>query len=192
VELHPAPGEEKPRRISLPQGRLPEDVDLDYAVRLLSLPRPLGKDPSTGDEVVAGIGRFGPFVRRGKTFASLKTEDELWGVALHDAVARLDAKASGRRESLKELGRHPETGAELVVLSGRYGPYVTDGAVNATLPKDMEPGELELDEALELLARAAARKGKGGRRGRGGSSGRAAKGSAKPKARGGRGRKRGS
>lgn len=192
VELRPAPGEEKPRRISLPKGKLPENVDLDYAVRLLSLPRVVGTDPTTGEEVQAGLGRFGPFVRRGKTFASLKTEDELWSVSLADAVARLDAKASGKRESLKDLGRHPETGAELVVLSGRYGPYVTDGTVNATLPKDVEPADLDMEEALELLARAAARKGKGGRRGRGGSSGRAAKGSAKPRARGGRGRKRGS
>ncbi len=191
VELRPAPGEEKPRRISLPKGKLPENVDLDYAVRLLSLPRVVGTDPTTGEEVQAGLGRFGPFVRRGKTFASLKTEDELWSVSLADAVARLDAKASGKRESLKDLGRHPETGAELVVLSGRYGPYVTDGTVNATLPKDVEPADLDMEEALELLARAAARKGKGGRRGRGGSSGRAAKGSAKPRARGGWGRKRG-
>jgi DNA topoisomerase-1 len=166
VELPPAPGHEKPRRVSLPAGRLPEDVDLEYALRLLSLPRTLGADPSTGEEVVAGLGRFGPFVRRGKTFASLKAVEDLWDIALGDAVALLDAKIAGKREALKELGKHPQTGAELVVLSGRYGPYVTDGTVNATLPKDMEPNELEMAEALELLARAAARKGKGGRRGR--------------------------
>jgi DNA topoisomerase I len=186
VELQPESGDEKPRRMSLPKGKLPEDVDLAYAVQLLSLPRPVGTDPSTGEEVVAGIGRFGPFVRRGKLFASLKSDDELWGISLRDAVACLDAKASGKRDALKDLGKHPDTGAELVVLSGRYGPYVTDGTVNATLPKDMAPEELELDEAVDLLARAAVRKGKGaGRKPRG------SKGSAKARAGGGRGRKRG-
>ena len=177
----------KPRRVSLPEGKLPEDVDLAYAVRLLSLPRHVGVDPASGEEVVAGIGRFGPFVRRGKLFASLKTAEELWGVSLAEAVARLDAKASGKRDALKELGKHPETGAELVVLPGRFGPYVTDGTVNATLPKDMEPGDLELEEALALLARAAARKGRG-RGGRAGAS-RASK-SGKRGATGRRSRKR--
>ncbi len=178
VELEAASEAEKPRRMSLPKGKLPEDVDLDYAVRLLSLPRPLGTDAATGEEVVVGIGRFGPFVRRGKAFASLKSEEDLWGISLGDAVALVDAKLAGRRDALKQLGKHPQTGAELVVLSGRYGPYVTDGTVNATLPKDMEPEELEMEEALDLLAKAAVRKG-------------SAKGSAKAKPKGSRGRKRG-
>jgi len=127
----------------------------------------VGVDPSTGEEVVTGIGRFGPFVRRGKMFASLKNHEELWSVTLEEAVALIEAKASGKRQALKELGKHPKSGAELVVMSGRYGPYVTDGKVNATLPKDMEPEELDMDEAVDLLARAAARKGKGRGGGRG-------------------------
>ncbi|HSG09812.1 MAG TPA: type I DNA topoisomerase [Longimicrobiales bacterium] len=167
VELS-APSEgEKPHRVSLPKGKTPGDVDLDYAVRLLSLPRTVGVDASTKEEVVAGIGRFGPFVRRGKVFASLKNDEELWSVTLDDAVGLIEAKASGKRQSLKELGPHPKSGAEVVVMSGRYGPYVTDGKVNATLPKDMTPEELEMDEAVSLLGAAAARKGKG----RGGARG---------------------
>jgi DNA topoisomerase-1 len=173
VELESASGEEKPHRVSLPKGKTPGDVDLDYAVRLLSLPRTVGTDPSTDEEVVAGLGRFGPFVRRGKVFASLKNDEELWSVTLDDALALIEAKASGKREALRELGKHPKSGSELVVLSGRYGPYVTDGKVNATLPKDMEPDELEMDEAVDLLAKAAARKGKG----RGGSRGKKGRGS---------------
>ena len=173
VELEAASGEEKPHRVSLPKGKTPGDVDLDYAVRLLSLPRTVGVDPSTDEEVVSGLGRFGPFVRRGKVFASLKNDEELWSVTLGDALALIEAKASGKREALKELGKHPRSGSELVVLSGRYGPYVTDGKVNATLPKDMEPDELEMDEAVDLLAKAAARKGKG----RGGSRGKKGRGS---------------
>jgi DNA topoisomerase-1 len=169
-------------------------VDLEYALRLLSLPRSLGADPSGGEEVVVGLGRFGPFVRRGKLFASLGTEGELWGISLRDAVARLEAKASGKRQALKALGAHPETGVELLVLSGRYGPYVTDGAVNATLPKGMDPEELDMAEAVDLLARAAVRKANGPARGRGrgGSKARATPElSGEPKAKGGRGRKRG-
>ena len=167
VELAAPTEGEKPHRVSLPKGKTPGDVDLEYAVRLLSLPRAVGVDPSTGEEVVTGIGRFGPFVRRGKTFASLKSHEELWSVTLEDAVALIEAKASGKRQALKELGKHPKSGAELVVMSGRYGPYVTDGKVNATLPKDMEPEELDMDEAVDLLAKAAARKGKGRGGGRG-------------------------
>lgn len=181
VELAAESEEAKPKRMSLPAGKTPEDVDLPYAVQLLSLPRPVGIDPATGEEVVAGIGRFGPFVRRGKVFASLKSDDELWGISLEDAVARIEAKLSGKREALKELGKHPKSGEELVVLSGKYGPYVTDGKVNATLPKGTEPEDLEVDEAVELLAKAAARKGKGGGRGRGGTG----------RGKGGRGRKKG-
>jgi len=115
---------------------------------------------------VTGDGRFGPFVRRGKTFASLKSYDELWTVSLAEAAALIEAKLSGQRAALRELGTHPASGKRLVIYSGRYGPYVTDGAVNATLPKGTEPEELDLEAAVDLLARAASRKGrgKGGRR----------------------------
>ena len=165
VELASPSDDEKPKRVSLPKGKSPGDVDLAYAAQLLSLPRTVGTDPSTGEEVVAGIGRFGPFVRRGKVFASLKNDDELWGIGIDDAVARIEAKAAGKRQALRELGPHPKSGAEVVVLAGRYGPYVTDGQSNATLPKGMEPEELEMDEAVDLLIKAAARKKKGGGRG---------------------------
>ncbi|RMH11572.1 MAG: type I DNA topoisomerase [Gemmatimonadetes bacterium] len=154
---------DKPKRSSLPRGRKPEDVDLEYALKLLSLPRHVGVDPASGEEVVAGLGRFGPFVRKGKTFASLKDETHMFTVTLDEALALLEQKAAGR-QVLRELGPHPETGQTLQVLAGRYGPYVTDGKVNASLPKGMEPDELELDEAVELLARAAKRKKRGGGR----------------------------
>ncbi len=94
---------------------------------------------------MAGIGRFGPFVRRAKTFASLKGTDALWTVTLDEAVRLLDAKAAGKRLPLRELGSHPDSGADVVVMSGRYGPYVTDGSVNATLPKGTEPEDVDLE-----------------------------------------------
>ena len=170
VELEAAPGEEKPKRASLFKDADASKVDLEQAVKLLSLPRTIGTDPSSGEEVVAGIGRYGPFVRRGKTFASLKSHDELWTVGLEDALALVEAKASGKRVPLKVLGTHPTSGAEVVVLSGRYGPYVTDGEVNATVPKGTEPTDLELEEALELLAERASKpgRGRGGRARKGG------------------------
>jgi len=170
VELEAPDGDEKPKRVSLPKDKEPDSVDLPYALKLLELPRTVGTDPTSGEEIVAGLGRFGPFVRRAKTFASLKGNDALWTVSLEEAVELLDAKASGRRLPLRELGKHPESGAEIVILSGRYGPYVTDGSVNATLPKGTEPEDIDLEAAVELIANKAGRGGKKGSRG--GRSGR--------------------
>lgn len=165
MELEAPVEGEKPKRVSLPKGKEPDDVDLEYAVRLLQLPRTVGADPESGEEIVAGIGRFGPFVRRAKTFASLKDNEALWTVSLGDAVALLDAKASGTRVPLRELGKHPDSGVDIVVLSGRYGPYVTDGKVNATLPKGTEPDDIDLETAVQMIADKAARGG--GKKGRG-------------------------
>jgi DNA topoisomerase-1 len=176
-------GEEKPKRVSLPNGVEPKDVDLGVAVKLLELPRAVGPDPKTGEEIVAGLGRFGPFVRRGKIFASLQTADALWSVTPAEASELIEAKLSGRRVALKELGKHPTTGADLTVHAGRYGPYVTDGTVNATLPKDTEPEDLDLETAVQLIDEKAA---KGGGRGRRGAAGRKAGGKPAPKAKAGR------
>ena len=159
VELTPPTEDEKPKRVSVPKEVDPTTVDFDYAVKLLELPRTIGADPKTDETVVAGLGRFGPFVRRAKTFASLKSNDEMWTVAIEEAVALLDAKAAGKRLSLKELGKHPESGEDVAVMSGRYGPYVTDGTTNATLPKGTEPEEIDLEEAVTMLAEKAARGG---------------------------------
>jgi DNA topoisomerase-1 len=165
VELESPSEDEKPKRVSLPKGKEPDDVDLEFALRLLQLPRTVGMDPTSGEEIVAGIGRFGPFVRREKTFASLKGNEALWTVTLDEAVALLEAKASGKRLPLRELGKHPKTGEDIVIMSGRYGPYVTDGTVNATLPKGSEPEEIDLDMAVEMIAEKAAKGG--GKKGRG-------------------------
>ena len=168
IELESEEEGKKPKRSSLPKGKQPQDVDLDYAVKMLELPRPIGVDPETEEEIVAGLGRFGPFVRRDKTFASLKDHDHMWSVTLEEAVELIRAKASGKQTALRELGKHPDSGDELVILSGRYGPYVTDGSINATLPKGTEPEDVALDLAVDLLAKKAARKGakKGRRRGK--------------------------
>ena len=162
VQLGEGEDGKKPKRSSLPKDRKLEDVDLAEALLLLSLPRPVGVDPDTGEDVVAGLGRFGPFVRRGKTFASLTNHDHLFSVQIEEAVRLLNEKKAGR-SVLRELGPHPETGTELQIFSGRYGPYVTDGKVNASLRKGTEPEDLTMDDAVELLAQAAIRKKAGGR-----------------------------
>ncbi len=161
VELEPESEDEKPKRSSLPKGKEPSDIDLSYAVKLLSLPRPVGTDPESGKVVEAGLGRYGPYVRLEKTFASLAGPEQLWTVELDEALKLIADKKAGKRAALKELGAHPRSGKDVVVLSGRYGPYVTDGTVNANVPKGTDPLDVELDEAVELLAKAAARKGKG-------------------------------
>jgi DNA topoisomerase-1 len=148
-----------------------DDMSLNYGLLLLSLPRSLGQDPKTGKEVTIGIGRYGPYVHRGGTYRNLRSPALLFEMELDEALKLLETKQG--REVLKELGPHPKSGIELKVLSGRYGPYVTDGTFNASIPKGINPEELAMEEAVELLVKAEARKGKGKkpRGGRGGKKG---------------------
>jgi DNA topoisomerase-1 len=159
----------KPKRVSIPKSKPLSEVDLEYARKLLSLPRALGTDPKTGEEVVAGLGRYGPYVRRGKTFGNLNNEEQMFTVELAEAIEIVEQKEKGGRRVLKELGEHPESGEPIRILEGRYGPYATDGKTNASLPKGTEPEDLDLEEAVELL-RARAARGGGGRRRRGARS----------------------
>jgi DNA topoisomerase-1 len=151
----------KPKRVSLPKGRSIEDVDLPYARRLLSLPRRIGEDPDSGEDITAGLGRYGPYVARARTFRKLPDEDRIFDITLDEALQLLSSRRT--RAVLAELGPHPETGQALRILEGRYGPYVTDGSVNASLPKGREPESVSVDEAVELLVKAATR-GKGRKR----------------------------
>jgi DNA topoisomerase I len=179
----------KPSRASLPEGTEPDAVTLDLAVRLLSLPRVLGTDPGTGKPVEAGLGRYGPYVRRERTYRNLKDLDHLFRVELAEALELL-ATDQGPAV-LRELGDHPESGAALTIRDGRYGPYVTDGKVNASLPKGTDPDDVELETAVELLKKKAARGGgrRGGAKGgKGGKGGRAAKGGTARGGAGGRGK----
>jgi DNA topoisomerase-1 len=152
----------KPKTASLLSGMKPEDLTLEEALRLLTLPRSLGHDPSTGEEIVADNGRYGPYVRRGSEFRSLESEDELFTVTLDQAV-ELFSKPRTRRsrqaasEPLAELGADPISGAQVVVKEGRFGPYVTDGKVNASLRRGDSVEGLTLERALELLAERRAR-----------------------------------
>uniref|UniRef100_UPI0035686984 topoisomerase C-terminal repeat-containing protein n=1 Tax=Actibacterium sp. TaxID=1872125 RepID=UPI0035686984 len=155
----------KPPRASLPKGWKPEEIDLEKAQMLLSLPRELGQHPEDGELVEAGIGRYGPFVKHGKLYANLPEVDEVFTVGMNRAVELLAQKAAktgrGRATAapLKELGEHPEKGGAISVMDGRYGPYVKWEKVNATLPKDVDPAEITLETAVQLIGEKAAKKG---------------------------------
>ncbi|MGZ9811337.1 type I DNA topoisomerase [Pseudoroseicyclus sp. H15] len=158
----------KPPRASVPKSWDVEAMDLEKALRLLSLPREVGKHPEDGEPVEAGIGRYGPFVKHGRLYANLKEVDEVFEIGMNHAVDLLAQKAASRggrgaaAKPLKELGEHPDGGA-IAVMPGRYGPYVKWEKVNATLPKDVEPDAVTLDQAVELVNEKAAKKG-GGRK----------------------------
>jgi DNA topoisomerase-1 len=162
------------KRASLPKDWPPATMDVDKALRLLRLPRQVGEHPETGGMILAGIGRYGPYVQHDKTYANLPTVDEVFDVGLNRAVAVLAEKRAGggrgaRGEgatsaALKELGPHPITGKPVRVLSGRYGPYIKHEAVNANVPKGSDPAELTMEEAVGLLAAREAVGGKGKRK----------------------------
>ena len=148
----------KPKRASLLKGMSPDEVTLELALQLLSLPRTLGEHPETGKPVQAGVGRFGPYIVHDGRFVSLKGDDHVLDIELDRALELLAAapeRRGGSRSVLRELGEHPD-GGPVQVLTGRYGPYVKHGKINATLPKDTTPESLTLEDALALLAAKAA------------------------------------
>src|SRR5215470_8347648 len=158
-------GELKPKRVALPRSMKPADVDLDIALRLLALPRELGRHPETRDAIVAGIGRFGPYIKHGTTFKSLAPDDDVLTIGLNRAVVLLAEPAGQRRSGprlLRELAEHPKGGA-VGVYTGRYGPYVSHDGVIASLPRTADPDTFSLDQAVPLLA-AQQEKGKSRRR----------------------------
>ena len=161
----------KPKRASLFKTMSPGTVTLEEAVKLLSLPRVVGAEED-GVEIVASPGRFGPYLKKGEDTRSLSAEEQLLTVTLEEARAIFAQPKRGRGraapEPLAEFGAHPDTGAPIKLLAGRYGPYVTDGMTNASLPRDADPAQLTAEEAVALLrgrAEAApAKKPRGGAR----------------------------
>lgn len=159
-------------RASIPKDILAEDFGLDWAVRLLSLPRTVGIHPESGEPVTASIGRYGPYLAHQGKYARLQSTAEVFETGMNAAVVKLAeaangngrARSGGSREPLKILGKHPRTEAEIKLMDGRYGAYVSDGTTNATLPKTVAPDELTLEEAAQLIDDRAAKgptKGKG-------------------------------
>ncbi len=143
------------KRASLFKSMTMESIELEDAIKLLNLPRVVGSDPSDGEEIKAQNGRFGPYLTKGTDTRSLTTEDEIFSVTLEQAVA-IFAQPKTRRgrtaqAPLKELGPHPDSGKPIVVKDGRFGPYVTDGEINASLSRSDSLEELGIERALELL-----------------------------------------
>ena len=156
---------DKPKRSSIPKDIDPTEVDLALALKMLSLPRVVGQHPESGEPIEAGLGRFGPYVRSDGKYARVASTEEMLTVGLNRAVTLLaesKSRGGGRGRTakpLRMLGAHPDDEADINVMKGRYGPYVTHGGVNATLPNGVEPEEVTLEQAIELL-RAKAAKGK--------------------------------
>jgi DNA topoisomerase-1 len=124
----------------------------------LSLPREVGKSPEDGEPILAGIGRYGPYVQHGKTYANLDSSEDVLTIGLNRAVTLIAEKRAnpgkGRRfgaDPGRALGDHPQRGGPILVKKGRYGPYVTNSGINATIPDDKNPDEITLDEAVRLI-----------------------------------------
>jgi DNA topoisomerase-1 len=138
-------------------------VDLEYAIKLLSLPREVGVQPETGKAITANFGRFGPYVAHDGIYASLESPEDVFNIGLNHAVTLLaEKKAKGRgprgAETLKELGADAG-GTAIKVMKGRYGPYVSDGSTNATIPNGTDPMTVTLEQAIGLIAERAAKGG---------------------------------
>jgi DNA topoisomerase-1 len=158
LQLGEAVNGEKPRRAGVPKGTSPDQIDLQRALALLSLPREVGRHPEDGESIRAGIGRFGPYVQHGKTYANLESPEEVFTIGLNRAVTLIAEKRAkgprGRRfgaDPGRPLGDHPVKGGAVVAKNGRYGPYVSHEGVNATLPADRTPETVTLDEAVALI-----------------------------------------
>ncbi|TXN25030.1 type I DNA topoisomerase [Methylobacterium sp. WL9] len=147
----------KPKRSSLPKGMAASSVDLAIALRLLSLPREVAKHPESGEPILASIGRYGPYVQHGKTYANLGKDDDVLEIGGNRAIDLIVAKEQGggrgrpSSDPGRALGKDEATGRDLVVKAGKYGPYVSDGDVNATLPKSMSADALTLAEGIDLV-----------------------------------------
>jgi DNA topoisomerase I len=152
---------DKPKRCSLPKGMAAADVTLEQALALLALPREVARHPTSGEPIVAGVGRYGAYVQHGKTYANLGRDDDVLEIGANRAIDLIVAKESGARTSrfgggeARVLGDHPE-GGPVSVKQGRFGAYVNHGKINATIPKGTDPVSLTLADAVELLKAKAA------------------------------------
>ncbi|MFN4164786.1 MAG: type I DNA topoisomerase [Ferrovibrio sp.] len=175
VQLGEAEGEgktkTKPKRASLPKGVTIEDVTLEMALKLLALPRVVGLHPDTGKEILAGLGRFGPYLLHDGAYTKLKDAMEALEIGINHAVQKIaeaDARRKGPRQRaqltvLREVGKHPDDDEPIQVIDGRYGPYLKHGATNAPLPKGVETDAVTMQQAIEAIA---ARAKKGGGKGK--------------------------
>jgi DNA topoisomerase-1 len=156
---------DEPKRSSLPKGWSPDSLTLERALQLLTLPRAVGLHPETGKPISAGIGRYGPFILHEGTYANLPDVEEVFSVGLNRAVDLLAQKAAGggrfgrARTPIAAIKTFEHADGVISVRDGRYGPYVNQGKVNATIPKSTKPEDVTLEQALELIAERAGKVG---------------------------------
>ena len=169
IQLGEPVEKEKPKRASIPKGVEIDSIDLDLALKLLALPRLVGEHPETSTPIEARFGRYGPVLVYDGKFTPLETNEDVFEIGINRAVTVIAEKAAsggkGRfgaaaAKVLKDLGEHPDVGGKIEVMDGRYGPYVKHGKINATLPKDKEPTELTVEDAVKLIADRAEKTGK--------------------------------
>jgi DNA topoisomerase-1 len=158
-------GDEKPKRVSLPRGVSPDQMTLDLAIGLLALPRVVGDHPETRKPIMAGIGRFGPYLQHDGKYKSIPKDDDVLTIGLNRAVDLLAQESKGRGRGAptpgKPVGNHPDDNQPITLHDGRYGHYVKWGKVNATIPKGLPPDSISLDQAVGLLNERAAKTGGG-------------------------------
>ena len=162
LQLGEPDGDTKPKRCAIPKGMAAADITLDIALQFLALPRDIAPHPEDGVMIQAGIGRFGPYVKHGRTYVSLPEPGEVLTVGVNRAVTLIAEKGKNRRGAtpLRELGEHPDDKKPVAVFEGRYGPYVKHGKINATIPNGRDPQEITLAEAVDLIAARAAKTAK--------------------------------
>ena len=155
---------EKPKRSSIPRGFDVNDIDLETALKFLSLPREIGVHPEAQTPIVANFGRFGPYILNDGVYVNLENAEEVFTIGINRAVDLIEAKKAkgpslrGRSKALKSLGAHPDGKGEVEVFEGKYGAYVKHGKVNATIPKDKTADTITLDEAVALIAEKSGKK----------------------------------
>jgi DNA topoisomerase-1 len=161
--------DEKPKRSGIPKGVDLASVDLELALKLLSLPREVGTHPDSGNTITAALGQYGPYVKHDRTYANLTNWEDLFTIGINHAVSLIADKVAGKgsrfgrgvqKTVLKDLGEHPE-GGKIEILSGKYGPYISHNKINANVPKGKEPTEVTVEEAIRLLAERAEKAGTG-------------------------------
>ncbi|WP_299626770.1 type I DNA topoisomerase [Pelagibius sp.] len=158
LQIGEVEGDTKPKRSSLPKGLPPADVDLAKAIALLALPREVGAHPEDGKAVTAGIGRYGPYVKHGSTYRSLTEGDDVLTLGLNRAVALLAEAPKRGAAAGRPLGDHPDDGKPVTQGKGRFGPYVKHLRLYASIPSDIDPESITLEQALPLLAAQAEKK----------------------------------
>ncbi len=155
---------EKPKRASIPNGYDLDDVDLDFALSLLALPRIIGDHPETGKPIKANFGRYGPYLEHDGFYANLDVPADVFTIGANRAVTLIAEKQKAspkqRASVIKELGEHPQSGGPIQIMTGRYGPYVKHGKINATIPKGLDPETIAIEQACELIKAKAEKGGK--------------------------------